>query len=872
MGSARQSQIADRIRQLEGWQEGSGGPVFVPRTVLARDMGLVRLKTLSRFWGRAATGPSELVHWQERLLAGLCGNAIPWVYLVMGEANGLAIYFGLPGGSGVLQTWETHLSAALPGCEFCEGPKTVPIVDKLIRLPWAVTMTGNPSLPAVHQEAVNVATIARPGIESVFRTMQGTEWAYAVFGRPVSQREVQETLSLAMQEERELVSTYLRRGTAEEANNPQAQHYLDLLRATRNHHELATRQGMWDIYVLLLARVPDRLALGTQALLAAFAGPESRPQPIRVRACVLNRGDSHSTPLCTRLTSREAAYLARPPVEEFPGVPMRELVDFAVSVPAAEASERVALGIVLDRGHRTANWFELEREQLCKHALIAGVTGSGKTQTCQYLLRQLWEEHQIPWLVMEPAMKSEYRCLLATPAGRDLRVFTLGDETCVPLRFNPLEVQPGVPVQSHIDGLIALFNAAFALVTPMPYVLALALHRVYSERGWDLTTGEHPLGYGPQAQPTLSDLMVTVGRLVRELGYDKEITGNIRAGLQTRLTSLTTGAKGRMLDGLSSLPMEYLLSRPTVLEFAAMGNDEDKAFVLGAMLLHLAEHRRVGGLAGNRLRHVTVVEEAHRLLAAMPQNLAQEEANSRGKAVESFCNMLAEVRAYGEGILIVDQVPTKLAPEILKNTNLKVIHRLVAEEERQRVGGCMNMSEEHVRYLSTLRCGHAAVYAEGCERAYLVQIPNHFCQFAGQPTYPDKETLMQHMHDRLPVRSDSDPIRQRGSLPGGRDWAMPVCRGCDQGSCAMQESIVEHLLSADHADEFAHAVAGGWGALWVFGEKCAQQIWPIGDTPADAPYCVLMTIVALAGYDESLSRKFRRNLTLLRERERGRRE
>ena len=56
-----------------------------------------------------------------------------------------------------------------------------------------------------------------------------------------------------------------------------------------------------------------------------------------------------------------------------------------------------------------------------------------------------------------------------------------GMNRAVPFRFNPLEVQLGLHVQTHIDSLVGLFNAAFALVTPMPYVLSLALHRVYEQ-------------------------------------------------------------------------------------------------------------------------------------------------------------------------------------------------------------------------------------------------------------------------------------------------------------------------------------------------------------------------------------------------------
>jgi hypothetical protein len=858
-------QIAAGIRRLEGLWERPDEPVFAPEAIFGRSIGLIRLDALSRVWEQAAQGPQSLFHRQERLLAGLSGNAIPWAYLVLAEDGNISVCFGLPARKDVLATWESTLSAVLPGCDLSAGPAIGSAVNSLAQLSWVVAVTGNPALPSPQGRQTDGETAVRPGIEGVFRALRRGRWAYLVLGRPVGQDQVQETLDSLAAEERELVSAHLRRGTAEENNNPHARHYLDLLRAAREKHESGAQQGMWDMYVFLLAEDREQLALGTQALLSAFAGPDSKPQPVRALSCIPAQAASWRDLPCTRLTSAEAAALARPPAEEFPGYQVRELVDFGTSVPAVEQSNRVALGVVLDRGQKTGNWFEVGLDDLCKHVLIAGVPGSGKTQTCQYLLRQLWEEHRIPWLVMEPAMKSEYRALLASPTGGNLRIFTLGDQTGIPLSFNPLAVQPGVHVQTHIDGLVALFNAAFALVTPMPYVLALALHRVYSDHGWDLTTGRHSLGYSPDAQPILSDLSATIGRLVKDLGYDAEITANIQAGLQTRLASLTVGGKGEMLNRRTSVPMDYLLSVPTVLEFAAMGNDEDKAFVLGAMLLHLAEHRRVAGIVGNRLRHVTVVEEAHRLLAAVPQNLPTEEANARGKAVESFTNLLAEVRAYGEGIVVVDQVPTKLAGDVLKNTNLKVVHRLVAEDERRRVGGCMNMSERQMRHLSTLRCGQAAVFAEGCPGAYLVQVPDHLRQQGGNLTYPSREALMEHMRDKLPTGDTSAQVVGHHASQVPTAPRLPRCPGCDEGDCSVRGRIVEHLLKTDHAEEFASAVEADWDGLWAFGINCANEIWPDDRPPADAPYCILMNIAALAGYDEQTCRKLRRNLAVYRD-------
>lgn len=62
-----------------------------------------------------------------------------------------------------------------------------------------------------------------------------------------------------------------------------------------------------------------------------------------------------------------------------------------------------------------------------------------------------------------------------------------------------------------------------------------------------------------------------------------------------------------------------------------------------------------------QLSHILMVEEAHRLLKNVSES--GEGGNTRAKSVEFFCNLLAEIRTFGQGILIADQIPTKLAPD-----------------------------------------------------------------------------------------------------------------------------------------------------------------------------------------------------------------
>ena len=198
---------------------------------------------------------------------------------------------------------------------------------------------------------------------------------------------------------------------------------------------------------------------------------------------------------------------------------------------------------------------------------------------------------------------------------------------------------------------------------PLPQVLEKCLIAIYQDRGWDVVSSRNPRleddNWDAAAFPTLADLVSKVEEVVPTLGFDPEATGRILASLTSRLNGLRSGGKGRMLDVQQSFAIEDLLQHPTVLELEGMGDDDDKAFLIGLLLIRLFEYRSKHG--NKSIQHLLVIEEAHRLLTNVSRNTNQEQSDPRGKAVETFTNLLSEIRAYGQGIIIADQVPTKLA-------------------------------------------------------------------------------------------------------------------------------------------------------------------------------------------------------------------
>src|SRR5580704_7112860 len=310
---------------------------------------------------------------------------------------------------------------------------------------------------------------------------------------------------------------------------------------------------------------------------------------------------------------------------------------------------------------------------------------------------------------------------MASRLGPDAQVTLINpaDPEAIPLSVNPLAPEPGYPVQAHIDMVRALFLAAFDAHEPFPQIMSQALQRAYEQCGWDPQTGAgRPETSVPPSVPTLARLQAAALAVIDEVGYGPELRADVRGFVEVRLRSLRTGSAGRFFEGGHPVDIAALLSQNVVLALEDVANDEDKAFLIGTLLIRIVEHLRLQARVApaTGLRHVLVLEEAHRLLRAGRDGAS-------GHAVELFAAMLAEIRAYGEGIVVAEQIPTKLVPDVIKNTALKVLHRLPAADDRRLVGSAMNLDDGQSRQVVSMLPGEAAVFADGMDRPVRVRVP-----------------------------------------------------------------------------------------------------------------------------------------------------
>jgi hypothetical protein len=392
--------------------------------------------------------------------------------------------------------------------------------------------------------------------------------------------------------------------------------------------------------------------------------------------------------------------------------------------PPAVVSEYVPSGPHLVLGRQTsgpgAAPLGVELGDLTRHALFLGTTGSGKTNSTLAFVRQLWADHRVPFLVLDPvnSERSDYRWLATLPEFEDLLILSVGAEGVAPLRLNPFEVPVGVRISTHMANLRACFDAAFGLWDPLPAIYARALRATYLGAGFDVNAH----AAADDRWPVLADFTAALGEATAKLDYAGEVRSNIIAASQLRAESLAEGPCGPVLSAARSFPIDDLLGRPVVLELGEIGDDTKEqalvmALVLNAMTEHYKTHRKSADLA-----HVTVIEEAHRLLGRPTPGGDAQQGDAQARAAEAFANTLAENRKYGEGLVIVEQSPSKLIPDAYKNTNLKVMHQLLSAEDRDLIGDTMRFSEDQHRYAGALPKMTAFAFHARLDRPALIAV------------------------------------------------------------------------------------------------------------------------------------------------------
>ena len=482
--------------------------------------------------------------------------------------------------------------------------------------------------------------------------------------------------------------------------------------------------------------------------------------------------------LRTVVNTRELARLINFPLSNIPGVPVKRIaadIGFAPCKYSKEQTDCISIGKQIYRGSVLAGCpYAIPASILAKHALVCGINGSGKTNTILGILSKLLTA-ETPFLVIEPA-KQEYVDWAVSSnlklcedkyhgdneAARNdpqwINVYIPGREKwngkeIDRLSINPFDivwlnkVEPPKTLE-HIDRLKTIINAALPMQESLPILMEELIFAVYGVPFSAAKPGEKAPCWLPQNSqyrtpdfderipvPTFIQMANHLPKLFERIAYGKDVQRNLQAALKTRIESFKRGWRKQLLN--KDIPRnlaedwERLFGHPTVINLSSLTSDEDKAFFMAVILMFIYEYRQEESELpatcetkgrGIGLKHLLVIEEAHRVLGRSEGAVSAFAAAPKQKVSEMFSNMISEVRAYGQGIMIADQIPSRLNEDAIKNTNLKIVHKLVSSDDRRAMSTALNLWDDQERIIGDLSVGEALVRGDMDGKAYMVKV------------------------------------------------------------------------------------------------------------------------------------------------------
>lgn len=330
--------------------------------------------------------------------------------------------------------------------------------------------------------------------------------------------------------------------------------------------------------------------------------------------------------------------------------------------------------------------FGLRENEWCKHVLITGMTGTGKTNTVFQILNEFAQKGK-PFLIFD--WKKNYRDMIQFSEFKDMIVFTAGSSISK-FSFNPLAPPEGVEPTQWLMRLIDVIKHAYFVGEGVEYLLREAIHHFYTE--FEIYNGE-------KKYPTFF--------LIYDYIRKKKLKGRMALWLASAyrvLDSLTfPRSMGSIMNENDNQLLKNILNKKVIIELDALA-DSDKVFLTEALIMWIYEMRKNEGKR-EQFKHALIIEEGHHILSEKKEHM---------EGIETVMETaLRQIREFGEAVIVVDQEPNKLSDSIKANTYAKMTFNLGNGKDVLDISKAMMLDDEETQFIDLLSVGFCIVKLKG---------------------------------------------------------------------------------------------------------------------------------------------------------------
>jgi hypothetical protein len=342
--------------------------------------------------------------------------------------------------------------------------------------------------------------------------------------------------------------------------------------------------------------------------------------------------------------------------------------------------------------------------------------------------------------------------------------------------------------------------------------------------------------------------------------YGPEVRANYKGALLNRARIFVDDVYQDIFATSGNMTFGEIFAEDTIIEMEEMPPSEINmpAFIVSLVLQRLRAFRfgiqaeaakleHEGNTAAVEALHAAnppvllVVEEAHNVLhRKFEQSQSDREAGKGGRLVEQMGRLMAEGRALGIGVMVVDQSPKNLADAVIANANTKIVFRQEDGEETRSIGTALGMAEDDWPDLLRLDDGECVVKSKAwptpvklaaLDRTECPEQLRHPAAYAESPplTYGKWEHLLStSRHGWSPPPSSH------------RTLAKALLHACRDDMDLVRYALAKHWLRLSEQERAAQALAvTDYAQLKEYLLLCAKAAPPI------QAFCSLLNAIAM---------------------------